>query len=415
MYLPRLADDSIKSALGSSGAVLLEGPRFCGKTETARHHSQSWIYLDRLPGAAELANLNPSGILAGAKPRLIDEWQIAPDIWNHVRHSIDESQEKGQYILTGSAAAKPATNRHPGSGRIQRLRMRPMTLEESGLSSGTYKLSSLFAGSQTGRENTEPVSFSALVDQICIGGWPSLLGLPAKEAQKVLRSYLQDVVTIDFATLDGPSDSQIAKRILTAIARTVGQKTPVSKILELVVSSGSAIKHQTAQSYVTQFQKLWITEEIEAWVPQLRSRYTVNQASKRYLTDPSLAVGALSASPAKLGQDLKTLGFLFENLVARDLLSMMDHLGGQVRHYRDESGLEVDFIVENDEGSWGAIEVKLGYSSAALAADNLLKFSERVDTQVVGKPAFLAVVTNTDFSYQRPDGVHIISMAALGA
>lgn len=414
-YIRRLIDDQLASALNASGLVLIEGARGCGKTETAKQYAKSIVQLDRDPSALALSQIDPKLVLQGDHPRLIDEWQLAPGLWNEARHQVDEAQKPGLFIFTGSASALGNGIHHPGSGRAIKLRMRTMGLQERGISDGSYSLGKLFAGwEQTPVVNQTPIDLPALLSIMCTGGWPAYRNLDAKDALRFHNAYLQDVVNLDLKTLEGPSDPQLAKRILIAVARTLGAKTPATKIMASVVQSGIQVKHQTIQSYLSQFERLWITEEIPAWVPHLRSRYSVTQSARRYFSDASLAISALSANPAKLLQDLKTTGFLFENFVLNTLLSTMDALGGSVRHYRDESGLEVDAILEDDSGRWAAVEIKLGFNSVEEAAVQLLRFKQRVDTTIMGEPTFLAVVTNTQHSYRRSDGVHVVGISAIG-
>lgn len=412
-YLPRLIDTVLAEAVEISGMVLLQGMRGCGKTESAKRVAKSLVQLDRDPSALHLATISPSAVLAGATPRLVDEWQLAPALWNEARHSVDESQNKGLYIFTGSASKVDATAMHPGSSRVIKLQMRTLSVFESGFSSRHYSLTSLFEGTPVEPYLGSESSLDSILEQICTGGWPAYVGLTSKQASRYHRSYLDDVVNYDLKALEGPSDPQVAKRVLTAIARTVGEKTPVTKIVSQVTQSGTQLRHQTAQAYISQFESLWITEEVPAWVPHLRSRYKVNQASKRYFGDASLAASALAATPERLKSDLNTAGFLFENYVVSSLLTYVDFIGGQASHYRDESGREVDLIIHDDQGRWGAIEVKLGYMATDKAAESLLAFAASIDQSASGKPAFLAVVTNSSSSYQRPDGVHVISISQI--
>jgi len=413
-YIPRLVDPALGEALASSGMVLIEGLRGCGKSETAKRYARSAVYLDRDTNMLAVAQLDPAVVLGGKYPRLIDEWQLAPALWNEARHQVDEKQERGVFIFTGSSSKLRDGSSHPGSARVRKLKMRTFSVQESKFSSAAYLLSELFKGHNPTSCVSEAVPLEALFEMLCVGGWPAYQGLSAGQALRLHRDYLQDVVSLDLKTLEGPSDPQVAKRLLTAIARSLGSKTPVSKLAAEVAGAGTPLKPQTAQAYISQFEALWITEEISAWVPHLRSRYSVNQSAKRYFGDASLAVSALSANPANLIKDLKTAGFLFENFVITNLLTFMDALEGTVRHYRDESGLEIDAILEDNQGRWGAVEIKLGFNAVEAAASQLLKFASRVDTSVVGEASFLAVITNSSSSYRRADGVHVISISHIG-
>ena len=284
------------------------------------------------------------------------------------------------------------------------------------MSHGLISLAALLDGATFSAAKSPLVPLASILELIAVGGWPSTQGISANSALRNHQSYLQDLVEYDFQTLDGPSDSSIAKQVLRSLARNVGQKTPISTIAKDVPGANNApLRHPTAQAYVSKFQQLMVIEEVPAWVPHLRSRHTVLTSPIRHFVDPSLALAALSGTPAKLLKDLKTAGFLFENMLIRDLLVYSDAIGAKVTHYRDETGLEVDAVVEAFDGSWGAIEIKMGFHAVDEAAENLLKFKARVDTSVVGEPTFLAVLTNSEYSYTRPDGVHVISITALGA
>lgn len=415
-YMPRFADAQLSEGLAMAGAVVIEGPRGCGKTQTARKAANSAVYFDVDSAAIASVDVNPNRVLNGAHPRLLDEWQMATAIWNKVRKQLDETREMGQFILTGSVTPPVDPDMHPGATRIERIRMRPLSLSESGVSNNSVSLAALLAGTE---DYTAPqigaLSFDALLAVICSGGWPRYSSLTSLQAMRMNRSYLQDLFRVDFARLPGSSNPATAERVLRELARLTGSTAAYAKIAGQLSKNGANIKATTVQAYAEQLTRLFILEEIPAWLPHLRSRYTVTQSPKRYLVDPSLAVAALSANQRKLESDLETTGFLFENLVIRDLLAITESLHGRVYHYRDESQVEVDAIVEAEDGSWGAIEIKLGYGSVETAASSLLRFRNAIDTNRMGEPAFLAVVTNSDYSFLRPDGVHVISITALGA
>ena len=388
--------------------------RGCGKSESARRFAKSIVELDRDPSSLQLALLDPAATLTGPTPRLIDEWQHAPDLWNVARRLVDDRRAKGQFIFTGSSTKLNPGVLHPGSARVLRLQMRTFSVTERQISDGAYSLGNLFEGKRITGIAGEMVPLERLLDLICVGGWPAHQDLTARDALRLHNSYLFDILNLDLKVLDGPSDPKIASALLTCLAQTLGEKVPVTRLVSLIRASGLTLRHQTAQAYLNQFKALWITEEIEAWAPRLRSKYTINQSAKRYFGDASLAVSALKANSAKLIKDLKTAGFIFENFVISSLLTFMDALDGSVRYYRDESGLEVDAVLEDSEGRWGAVEIKLGFNQVDNAAETLLRFSERVDTSVMGEAAFLAIITNSAASYQRPDGVHVIAINKLG-
>jgi len=413
-YLPRLVHSQIEQALSAVGSVLIEGPRYCGKTSTGIHFSKSTLRLDTDPGMQKLAEIAPLEVLQGESPRLIDEWQLAPNLWNQVRRLADENQTAGQFILTGSAFGYADTNRHSGAGRIMRVKMRPMSLFESGKSTGENSIEVLFSGAAA-KPGVANIGFTEIVDEICRGGWPALRETKLEAALAVMRSYLDDVARSDFVDEGRKSTQKRIIRVLKALARNTGSEISTAKLAEEITErDDDKIKPATLENYLDKLRKVMVIEEAEPWVTHLRSQYLVRKSSKRYFVDPSLAVAALRATPNKLRKDLNTLGFLFENLVIRDLRIYAQRLNGEVLHYRDESGREVDAIIVLDDGRWGAIEIKLGEKSVDDAATNLKDFVDRIDTSKTGEPAFLAVVNADKVSYQRPDGVAVIAAGSLG-
>jgi uncharacterized protein len=410
-----MVDAELRESLASAGAVLIEGPRACGKTETARQAARSEVLLDVDPAARRAASVDPRVILDGASPRLIDEWQVEPAIWNHVRRAVDEREGAGHFILTGSSIPPDDETRHVGAGRIIRLRMRPMTLAESGHSSAEVSLSSLLDGEPI-RAADPGLTVHEIADLVCVGGWPGNLGKTASMSQRLLRGYIAEIARADVTRVDGVRrDPQTVLRLLRSLARNVATPASVSVLRADVNGADGSLKAETVSSYLDSLSRLMILENLPAWAPSLRSRTRLRAASVRHFVDPSLAVAAVGATPARLLRDLEWLGFLFENLVVRDLRVMAQSLGAQLFAYRDESGLEADAVVEMPNGRWAAFEVKLGLGDVDVAARHLLRLATRVDTGAAGEPLALAVITATGYGYMRDDGVAVIPIGALAA
>ncbi|HEY2056153.1 MAG TPA: DUF4143 domain-containing protein [Solirubrobacterales bacterium] len=394
----------------------MEGPKACGKTETARQLAASEVLLDVDQNARAAVALNPALVLDGETPRLIDEWQVEPEIWNQVRRAVDDRGEPGQFILAGSAVPADEVTRHSGAGRIARLRMRPMSLVESGVSSGEISLRALLAG-EPAEAGESQVTLDDLAAEITRGGWPGFRSRSLKAAMEAVRDYLGEVSRTDINQVDGVRrDPQRVGRLLRSLARNVATTTSVSTLARDSTSgTEERLKDHTVAEYLDALERLFVVENQPSWEAHLRSRNRLRQAPKRHFVDPSLAVAALQADPAALVRDLNLLGFLFESLVVRDLRIYAQTVRGEVRHYRDSSGLEVDAIVESAEG-WAAIEVKLGGSAAIDdAAASLLKFAETVDTSKSGEPKFLAVVVATGYGYARADGVQVVPLVHLAS
>jgi predicted AAA+ superfamily ATPase len=413
-YLPRIVDTSVTAAMGRSVALVLEGAKGVGKTETASHQSRSHVLLDVDEDARLAASIDPSLILAGEKPRLIDEWQEVPEIWNHVRRAVDNKE--GPFILTGSTVPADDASRHTGAGRFSWIRMRPMSLFELGHSSGTVSLAKLLDGDGTGDRTTNDaglISVRDLVDIVCVGGWPSLVNSDFAEAITFLQGYLDSVTRTDIRRVDGIArDPQKVWRVLRSLSRNISTEVSNTTIANDVGGSDDPIDVDTAKSYLGALERLMVIEDQPAWAPQIRSRARLRSTPKRHFCDPSLAVAALQLTPSRLLRDLNYFGFLFESLVVRDLRVYAQHSRADVLHYRDNIG-EVDIIVEAGE-RWGAIEVKLGIASVDQAAESLKRFVNRIDVEHRGRPSFLAVVLPTQYSYLRTDGVHVIPIHALG-
>ncbi len=416
-YLPRIVDEELREALSTAGAVLIEGTRGCGKTETGRAHSRSEALLDTDENALDLAEVAPSALLAGATPRLIDEWQLEPKLWNHVRRAVDERREPGQFILTGSATPPDETLRHSGAARLLRLRMRPMSLAETGASSGQVSLGNLLEGQEfTPQAATVSQTVEGLTSVLAKGGWPNMQTLEPQDAQRLLRSYLDDVARIDIPRLQGEDrrDTTRVRRTLSSLARNVATEVTLAAIATDVGGSDAPLRPETVADYLSLLERIFVIEPQPAWNPHLRSRDSVRKRPKMHFVDPALAVAGIGASPRSLLQDLNTLGLLFESLVVRDLRVYAQRSDGSVSHYRDSSNLEVDAIVEARDGRWIAVEVKLGASQVDAAAVSLRRFKGKIDERRTRGPSELVVVTVGDYAYRRADGVLVVPISMLG-
>ena len=412
-YQPRIVDGELASLLTTTGAVLLEGPKAVGKTETASQFAMSVVHLDTDKSARQLAALDPALLLKGPVPRLIDEWQIEPELWNQVKREVDRRGLPGQFILTGSATPADDATRHTGAGRFSRIRMRPMSLFETKHSTGEVSLSELFSGNiPQGAESG--LTVSNIVDRICIGGWPLFAGRTVEEAQQAMRSYLNEISGTDIKQVSGVGhDPSRVNGVLRSLARNTATKASNPTIAADAGGSEGSLGLNTVAQYLDALARLMVTEDLPAWTPQLRSRARVRSASTRHFADPCLAVAALNASPKQLLNDLNFLGFLFESLVVRDLRVYVQGLGGRLLQYRDSADLEVDIVLETGNGTWAAVEVKLGLNGIDEGAATLIEFANKVDPKSCGTSAFMAVVTSTGYAYKRKDGVYVLPIGVL--
>jgi predicted AAA+ superfamily ATPase len=417
VYLPRIADKKLELALQSSGAVLIVGPKWCGKTETAKQFAKSTLYMQH-PDFAEnylkMASLKPSELLEGETPRLIDEWQDAPVLWNAVRFTVDQRKSKGQFILTGSVVPKMAKNMHSGAGRFSKLTMRTMSLFESKESTGEISLTGLFNG-KTEMMGTSKLTIDDLAYILLRGGWPETV--KEKNAEAVMQTvfdYVEAIINEDMSRVDGKKRKPARVRsLLRSIARHISSPVNNSTILKDLTANDEIISDKTIVDYINALKKLYVIDDLPVWSVTMRSKTAMRTTPKRHLTDPSIAGVLLGANRAKLFNDLHTFGLLFESLAVRDLRVYADSLNGNVFYYRDKLGCEVDVIIELSDGRWGAVEIKMGGNEEEKAAENLLKFKKNVDTEKMGGPSFLAIVTATQIAYQRDDGVWVIPLGCL--
>ncbi|MDO5063795.1 MAG: DUF4143 domain-containing protein [Actinomyces bowdenii] len=413
-YRPRVVDSLVDDVLGYSGGLLIEGVRACGKTMTGRRHASSEIAMDSgLPQVRAALELDPGLLLDGRVPRLIDEWQVAPVLWNAVRREIDSRQAVGQFILTGSSVPAEDAVRHSGAHRISRVRMRPMTLFERGLATGEVSLMALFNGEEPERTRAGGGGGGGGGGAGPHGGWPGDLDATTAQAQRHLRDYIDDLVTIDIGRLDGEPrrDPVRMQALLRALARHVASEVSFSTIVKDM--SGRAITAETVAAYINALKRLFVIEEQPAWAPHLRSRYAVRTSSKLHFVDPALAAAVTATSVERLMQDLETAGLWFESQVVQHVRIFAELHGGRIYHYRDKAGKEADVVVELDDGRWAAMEVKLGARQIPSAQGSLAAFVRDIDTARTGAPVFTAVVTANGPTMRMPDGALTFPLSAL--
>lgn len=414
-YLARIADGELAARLSSAGAALIEGPKACGKTATATRVANSVVRLDVDPGSRALVAAAPEVLFAQPAPILFDEWQIEPRLWDLVRRQVDDrSPARGQFVLTGSATTNDDTRRHSGAGRISTLQMRPMSLYESGDSSGEVSLAALFDGAAPATADPG-LTVLRLVERIVAGGWPDLVGAEIGDARQWLRDYLRNLVEVDVQSLGTRRDPRNVRKLLTALGRSVGTDTSVRSLAADVGGADGPADRDTIDTYLKTLTRLMIVEDVPAWSPHMRSTTPLRKSATRYLVDPSLGVAALGVGPQQLLADLNATGFHFEALVVRDLRIYAQPLHGTLRHWRDNNGHELDVLIVLEDGRWGALEVKMNPDDVDTAADSLLRFLDKVDTRRVGRPAFTGVVTTRSPAYRRRDGILVVPIAALGS
>jgi predicted AAA+ superfamily ATPase len=413
-YRPRVVDRELATRLASTGAVVIEGPKACGKTATARQVAASEALLDVDANAREAASVDPALVLDGATPRLIDEWQLEPAIWNHVRRAIDDRGKPGQFVLAGSAVPPDDITRHTGAGRITRLRMRPMTLFETGISSGAISLRGLLDG-EPARGADAGLTIPDLAREVSVGGWPGFRDLATEPALRAVRDYLEEIRRVDVSRVeDRRRDPVRVGRLLRSLARNVATYAAATTLARDTGAEDGAMTDDTVRNYLDALTRLMIVEDQPPWAPHLRSKYVLRNAPKRHFVDPSLAVAALRSTPARLLGDIKLLGFLFESLVIRDMRVYAQAADAHVLQYRDSNGLEIDAILETADGRWAAFEIKLGSNQIDQAAANLHRFAKQIDTDACGPPAALGVIVATGYGYTREDGVAVVPAGTLG-
>lgn len=420
-YRKRIADDILQKKLRSKGAVLIEGPKWCGKTTTAEQAAKSILYMDEPSSIKQnlaRADLDPESLLEGDVPRLIDEWQLAPKLWDAVRFSVDHKRKFGLYILTGSAVpANLDEIHHTGTGRFSWLKMRPMSLYESGESTGDVSLSELFNNEDCLLRGNSKLTLDDIAFLICRGGWPMAIDAPEDVALQQAIDYYDAVVNEDISRIDGArKENAYVKRLMRAYARNQGAQISIDTLLnDLLESESFETSNKTATKYINLLKKIFVIEDMEAWNPNLRSKTAIRTSDTRYFVDPSIATAALGIGPNDLINDLKTMGLLFETMAIRDLRVYADLLDANVYHYRDKNGLECDAVIHCRNGSYGLVEIKLGGDKLIdEGAASLKKLSSKIDTDKMKKPSFLMVLTaNSNVAYKRNDGVIVVPVGAL--
>jgi len=412
-YRPRIVDKKLKTLLSVFGGVLITGPKWCGKSWTASSQAESEIFID-IEENKKKAILMPDVVLEGNNPRLIDEWQYAPLLWDAARRKIDEKHQPGMFLFTGSAVPPKDAPSHTGTGRFAKMRMRSLSLYETGDSSGKVSLTSLFDD-----EDFEPcmseMDYMKALCLVCAGGWPAAFWVPEEHASLIAREYMNMVVNEDINRVDGiKRDPALVALFARSLARNSATSVKATSIkADIVEREGGDITEQTVRTYYEALKKLFVIEEQDAWAPSLRSRNRIRTTPKRHFTDPSLAAAVLGATPKILSDDIKTAGFLFESLCFRDLSIYMDALDGAVFHYHDYDELEVDTILQLPDGRWAAAEVKLGTFEFDAAAENLRKLKKKLAKETV-PPSFLAIVTASGgAAYKRDDGVYVVPLDCL--
>ena len=412
-YFKRFADAALVERLQSAGAVLIEGAKGCGKTETATRIAGSVARFDADEQIRVRMEIDPGSVLIGETPRLLDEWQEYPQVWNYVRRAVDENRQKGQFILTGSATPDDQVKRHAGVGRFSVLKMRPMSLFEKGWSSGEVSLAALMDGETPA---SEPVIFDLgeLAERITLGGWPGLLGSSAAAGLRFVSDYISLLAEVDLSRVSKKRrDPYKVIRLLQSLARNISTEATLTSLAKDMWGGGADLDIETVTDYLSALERLMVVDDLPAFNTHIRSADMLRKAPKRHFTDPSLAVGALGLSIDKLIDDLNYLGLLFESLAIRDMRIYADYNGGKLFHYRDSRGLEIDAVAEYPDGTWGAFEIKLGMGAADEAAKSLLNFAAKIDSSKTKAPGSLTVITGNGFAYRRLDGVNVVPLATL--
>lgn len=419
-YRPRIADKLLERKLKGKGAVVVEGAKWCGKTTTAEQLCKSVLYMSEPEKRAQnqqLAILNPKLLLKGEKPRLIDEWQIAPQLWDAIRLESDHSPNLGLFILTGSCVpADMSEVIHSGTGRMGWLRMRPMSLWESGESSGDVSIKSIFDG-ETDISGVSQMDLERIAYVTCRGGWPLAIDMDDEIALDQAFDYVEAVEKRDIQNYDGVDrDPSRVHRLMRSYSRLQGSQAPVTAIVDdLKGNEGESFDSDTVSSYIKALKGIFVIEDVEAWNPNLRSKTAIRTSDTRYFTDPSIATASLGVGPLDLLSDLNTFGLIFETLCIRDLRVYAEAINGKVYHYLDKNGLECDAVVHLRDGRYGLIEIKLGGENLIEQGANTLKtLSGKIDTTKMKKPSFLMVLTATgDYAYRRADGVLVVPIGTL--
>lgn len=419
-YIPRIADKMLQEQLEAAGVVLIQGPKWCGKTTTAEQQAKSVLYMDT-PKTRQtnllLAETDPEILFQGETPRLIDEWQLAPKLWDAARFEVSSRRLPGQFIFTGSSVPPDMSElTHTGTGRFAWLTMRPMSLWESRESNGSVSIQALFQGNKAATIAPD-ISLHELAYLICRGGWPGSLVLNRNAALRQAVNYFDAIVYSDISRVDGVSrNPEFTRRLLRSYARHQGQQVSISTIYkDLESNPNGSMSEETIASYIVALKKIFVIEDMLAWNPNLRSRTAIRTSDTRFFVDPSVAASALGLGPDDLIEDLNTFGLLFETLAVRDLRVYVDALNGQIYHYRDKNGLECDAVLHLRNGNYGLIEIKLGGDTLIEAGAKTLKqLANKIDTTKMKSPSFLMVLTGVgQYAYLRDDGVYVVPIGCL--
>ncbi|MCQ2079764.1 MAG: DUF4143 domain-containing protein [archaeon] len=416
-YRPRLVDKVLERRLHSSGAILLTGPKGCGKSTTGLMNSRSSVMLQGAEGDNTLATArsNPSIILEGETPRLIDEWQMAPALWDAVRTKVDEREGFGHFILTGSSVPQDDGYRHSGVGRISELRMYPMSLQESGDSSGTVSLARLFDGTQRLPDSCSVHDLKGVVDLVVRGGWPRAVGMDPEYAPDLVQNYYNATIGIDVFRVDGrKKDTGAVDRLMRSYSRNISTMASTRTIMTDVTSGDNSISQSTLEDYIDALRRLYVIEDVPAWSPSIRSKNAIRQSPKRQFVDPSLAVAALGLSRERLLNDLNTFGFLLESLCARDLRVYSALLNGSVLHYHDSNDLEADLVIQLRDGRWGCVEVKTGGRQAEEGKENLRRLRDQAVEAGHQAPSFMMILISNGYVSLDADGIWTVPIDCLG-
>ncbi len=420
-YRKRIADYVLQKKLEAKGAVLIEGPKACGKTTTAEMNASSVLYINdpkQIEQNLMLSEIDPESLLEGDNPRLIDEWQLAPKLWDAIRFSIDHRRKFGLYILTGSAVpANKDEIHHTGTGRFSWMKMRPMSLFESGESTGGVSLLSLFNNREEIVRGSASLSLNDIAFLICRGGWPLSLDVSTGVALSQAVDYVDAVIEDDVSRVDGVKrNSSLTRRLMKSLARNQGTQVTIESLVG-DVSYNETVENSrnTISSYLNALKKIFVIEDMEAWNPKLRSKTAVRTSDTRYFIDPSIATASLRLGPGDLTSDLETMGFLFETLAVRDLRVYAESIDADVYHYRDKTNLECDAVIHRRNGQYGLVEIKLGGERLInKGAESLLKLSGNIDCEKMSSPSFLMVLTAVgNRAYRRPDGVLVVPIGSL--
>ncbi len=417
-YKARIADKILKERLETTGAVLIEGAKWCGKTRTAMESSKSQLFMqdpDKRLSYQQAADTKPSLLLNGETPRLLDEWQTAPVLWDAVRYAVDMRGEVGQFILTGSAVPRDNVVAHTGTGRISRMMMRPMSLFESKESNGSISLNDLFNGVAE-IEAMSDLTLEQIALAIVRGGWPASVGQSEKVALRHAIDYVEAVINHDVSEIDDIQKNPARVRaLMRSLARNISTLATIKTLHDDIASgdTGDSLSEKSISLYLSALDRIFVTDNILAWNPALRSKSAIRTSPKRQFVDPSIATAVMRLTPERLFDDFNYFGFLFEALCARDLKVYADAIDGQIFHFRDSSGLECDAVIALNDGRWAAVEVKLGSKQMDEAAEHLIKVKNKINIEKMKEPAFLMILTGGDLAYRRSDGVFVVPIGCL--